>query len=319
MGKYFENHDKYNNIIKAIIFITILTVMATINVKDYMEYRDRVIKVKATVVDSLNYVNSIKGSESYNSRAVLAWEKDGKSYSGNVLLSGTVLTLETLDITVLKEDPSVIKNISFSNVLGSVLFTVFILVAILIAFNIERIYKRIVKVHRKENNLYKDIGEENLCEGKEKGRKKWFLILVSLGFLLAFSGVFLDVYKDYKIERGRKEVYVNLLVLKVFDLEDETIVIGSWERDGQVYKKELHDLSRDFKEGESYTIKVLEDTKESRGLSTVPRVKSMIIFLSGILVSFISLFYGLFNKREGENNIFVKISEKIQCIIIKIT
>lgn len=298
-SKYFYDHDKYMELIKAIVFIGILIFMAVVNVKSYLQYKDKVTKVSAKVVDSLNYVNDIKGIKSYNSRMVIKWEKDGKEYSDSILISRTVLIGESIDITVLKEDPSVIKAASFSNAIGTILFTIFILGATVLAFNIEKVYKKIVIKEKKKNELYTDVFEDELFEKKRSIRKRRFLIIISLFFLLIAVWQAVSEYNDYKIFREREYVEVECLVLKSVYDENKTTIIGEWEYDGQLYKRQIDDLEGKFEEGKTYNIKVFLDTEESRKLGQVPRTKNIIGYSFMAIVAFIVFLYAFFRVRTN--------------------
>lgn len=294
----FEKNERRGRIIEAVILILALLMTTIIGIKEYIEFKDKVCEVEAVVIDSLNYKSTLTKLSHYNSKIKLQWVKDNVIYQGDLLVSGTVLVGEKRNITVLIDEPSQIRFASLSGVIGMIIFTSLIIFVLVFIFNINKFYKRFIVKSQKKNDLYVDVGEKLELDRKNKARKKLFFTSLLILFIIGSSFTVYDDCKTLIIEKSRRDIRVECLVLKLDKFEDETTIIGKWEIDGQVYKKELTVDNGEYEVGKRYSVLVKEDTIESRKIEGIANVSTVILLLICDIVAIIILIFILLDKKR---------------------
>jgi cell division protein FtsB len=292
----------------ALLFVAISLMM------DYVKNKDLVMEVEATVIDSVNYLEESNDKfeiTNYQSTITCEWEVDGKKYNDKFTDSGTYLKGNKVTIDVFKDDPSIVKNISISNVIGSIIILIVAGFIFYVLFSVKKYNEKLALIeeqkYKKQDQQYIDLAEE-----KNKIRKigkRIFLLKLALAIIIFIIAAWVtkNGVINYYYDNNRKSINVECLVKEadnytVADKEYSDIQ-GQWEIDGQVYKKVLTNLPGKYLEGKTYNIQVEKDTEETMKISSKPKlsfiVESSLLSIGSIVV--IIILIKKWNKEKARN------------------
>ena len=274
-------------IIKMIVIMGAILFAVISFTMDYVKNKDLVMDVEATIIDSVNYSEESNDKFkyiNYKSTMICEWEVNGEKYNQKFEDDGTYLKGNKITIKVLKDDPGTAKNLSLSNVIGSVIFFSIAGFIFFVLFNSKELNKKLALMeeqkYNNENQLFIDIGKEKIVI--RKIRKRIFLLELALAIIIFAIGSWVtkNGILDYYYDNNRESINVECLVMKadnytVVDREYSDIQ-GQWEIDGQVYKKVITSLTGEYLEGKTYNMKVEKDTEESMKIRSKPKMLHII-------------------------------------------
>ena len=277
-------------IVKMIaIMIAILFAVISFTM-DYFKNKDLVMEVEATVIDSVNYSEESNGKFkyiNYKSTMICEWEVNGQKYNEKFEDNGTYLRGDKITIEVFKDDPGTTKNLSLSNVIGSIIFFSIAGFIFFVIFNNKKLNKKLALIkeqkYNRENKLYIDIGEEKIVI--RKIRKRIYLLKSTLAIIIFVIGIWVtkNGILDYYYDNNRESINVECLVIKAdnYTIADREYsdIQGQWEINGQVYNKVITSLTGEYLEGKTYNMEVEKDTEESMKIRSKPKMSNIIEFI----------------------------------------
>ena len=274
-------------VIKMCVIMVALLFVAISLMMDYVQNKDLVMEVEAKVIDSVNYLEESNDKvefTNYQSTITCEWEVDGKKYNDKFTDSGTYLKGNKVTIDVFKDDPSIVKNISISNVIGSIIILIVAGFIFYVLFSVKKYNAKLALIneekYNKQDKYYIDLAEEK--NKIIKIGKRIFLLKLALAIIVfiivAWSAT--DGIINYYYDNNRKSINVECLVIKADNYtvagKEYSDIQGQWEIDGQVYKKVITNLSGKYFEGKTYNIQVEKDTEQTMKLRSKPKMSHIV-------------------------------------------
>lgn len=305
-------------LIKKIIYTVILIIFAITFLfiaidfaKEYFKYKDLVVKVEATVIDSLNYSedNDVDKDEIYYKTSMICeWEVNGEKYNQKFINEGTYLIGDKIVLNVLKDNPSEVKNPSFGNTFFMFTFFIFLCFVIFLMIRGKKLYKKyILKEKSNKIALYIDIEEEKIKKRKRRKRILLFDIFVAMIFFIGMTFGLIMESLNYYYDNNKENINVECQVIEAESYEvagrKYTDIIGQWEIDGQIYKKVITGLEGDYLKGNAYNIGVQKETKKSLKIKSKAEVSSIrnYIIVDLLIIGFIAVMIISLKMEETES------------------
>ena len=289
---------KFYTVILIILAITLLS-GAMDFAKEYFKYKDLVMKVEATVIDSLNYSeeNPVDADEIYYKTSMICeWEVNGEEYNQKFTNEGTYLIGDKILLNVLKDDPNEVKNPSLGNTIFMLTFFILLCFVIFLMFRGNKLYKKyILKEKNNKITLYIDIEEEKTKKRKRRKRILLFDIFVAMIFFIGVTFGLIMESLNYYYDNNKENINVECQVIEAESYEvagiKYTDIIGQWEIDGQGYKKVITSLDGEYLQGNAYNIEVQKETKKSLKIKSKPEISSIrnFIIVDLLIIGFIAV------------------------------
>lgn len=263
-------------------------------------------QVEASVIQSINYKRTAPKSKKieYKSLITLKFKLNNKEYKIQKNENGTIYKGDTMKINIDKNNPTTLKGSSpYIDLICSLFF---FLISFSLIVSSEKVKNIIKKAFYKRKNKYQNEDLYIDIVHEKKTDKAWNNIVFFLGesfLIICIIGISIYTAKecvDYLRYTKKQEVSRQVVVKNI-----DNIIVGSW-KENNIEHLDYICMAKDndiYCEGDKVKLLVEKNTEQSRKISTIPKISSIIKSIIGIAFLTFVLILCIVEQKKNENTI----------------